>query len=173
MILQFWLAHAFFIVLFSATSTVDRAERAGRQPELARIPWDIWLGLGLLLVGLLWGESIRMDAPPRSETALAAFVIHIALVNVVFGGVRREWPASRRGMRVAPLTWLALGLFGMTFIVGDSPATSEAAHIAAWWLAVVLVLIPAALGCDHWLATRRRHVSTDGPSGSEAGSALG
>ncbi len=158
MILAVWPILVIVLLATRLTPPRDSAERTKSRPRRAGIPGELWIGFGIILVGMLWGESIRAEAAPRSEHWLAAGVVWLALVNQMGRSVNRTEHGVHRSDLVSPLMWLSLGLVPTAFLTGEYPLLDERGRWVAWVVALFLI----AVGWIRWRDERRERV--DGAS---------
>jgi hypothetical protein len=136
-----WMLLVFAILISYGSENPDLAHARARVGSLlVSIPGDIWLGFGLVLLGMLWGEAVRAEAPPQREAALAAIVVSVAIMLDVSRKARRAARTPEFHMLVSPLQWLTLGLAPLAFLTGEFAPLGLAGRRVALLMAVMLIL---------------------------------
>lgn len=158
MILAVWPFLVTVLLATRLTPPRDSAERTKARPWRAGIPGELWIGFGIILVGMLWGESIRAEVAPRSEHWLAGGVVGLALFNQMLRSVKGTEHGADRSDLGSPLMWLSLGLVPTAFLTGEYALLDERGRWVAWMVALFLI----AIGWIRWRDERRERA--DEPS---------
>ena len=120
----------------------------GHWLDVRRLPGEVWSGLGVTLLGIVWGLSF--DARPSSgpDTALPAGVVFAALLSGVTASLVRARRSTPDTTRVPMLTWFALGLMPAAFLVAplsQAPPSMRAPGIRILEIAFAIALIGVGL----------------------------
>ena len=148
---------AFLLALFAYSYAPDAHSLERNQAEFRTLglPDEAWVGFGLSILGVLWGESVRAVVDLPNELGLPAYLVNAALLTV-FARDLRQATSKPGAFRASPLLWISIGLFPSVFFPGNS------------WLTIPLdqrskvlffALFSILCGGLMWLADRSRETS--------------
>lgn len=98
------------LVLISIIINPDYQEAKRRSSSaLAAVPGDIWLGLGFVLLGMLWGDTIRTEVQPQTGSSIFITVVIFAIVWDVADAGPMPWTRDSGSCPSRPTSGLPSG----------------------------------------------------------------